>query len=216
MSEKLRTAELFKEGDGRVLGFLHGFCYPWEALAHVKDFILELGKSLDGFEEIKPGVWVSPDARVSQSAHIEAPAVICEGAEIRHCAYIRGSAYVGRGAVVGNSTELKNCILQDYVQVPHYNYVGDSILGYRAHMGAGSITSNVKGDKSAVVVEGIKTERKKVGAMIGDYGEVGCGAVLNPGAVIGVGARVYPLTSLRGFLPPHHIYKGEGRVVRMR
>ena len=216
MREHLQAKELFKEGDGRVLKFLHSFSYPWEALSHIKDFVLELGKDFCEFEEIKPQVWVSPGACVSQSAHIEAPAVICEGAQIRHCAYIRGSAFVGRGAVVGNSTELKNCILQDFVQVPHYNYVGDSILGYRAHMGAGSVTSNVKGDKSEVVVEGIKTERKKVGAMIGDYGEIGCGAVLNPGAVIGVGGRVYPLTSVRGYLPSHHIYKGEGRVTKMR
>ena len=199
-----------------------GKTYPWEVLPDIGDFILKLGPTLpkDIFEEREPGVWIARSAKVFASAYIAAPAIIDEGAEIRHCAFIRGNAIVGKNAVVGNSTELKNVILFDSVQVPHYNYVGDSILGYKAHMGAGSITSNVKSDKKLVVIkcgaEKIETGRKKVGAMLGDNVEVGCGSVLNPGTVIGKGARVYPLSSVRGTVPPESIYKKAGEVAKIR
>jgi len=214
----LKTKELFKEEHSIAYGFLCGFEYPWQALGCIKDFILELGSTLpsDEYEERTEGVWISRGATVDESAHIEPPCIICDGAQVRHCAYIRGSAIVGKGAVVGNSTELKNCILFDGAQAPHYNYVGDSILGYRAHMGAGSITSNVKGDKSEVRILGkIHTGQRKIGAMVGDGVEIGCGAVLNPGTVVGTGARIYPLTSVRGYLMPNHIYKGKGDAVEI-
>ncbi len=193
--------------------------YPWEALAEIKDFILELGKSLpeDRFEKRGENIWVAKSAEVFPSAYIGGPAIIDEEAQIRHCAFIRGSAIVGKGAVVGNSTELKNVILFNKVQVPHYNYVGDSILGYKAHMGAGSITSNVKSDKTLVVVKGgeeaMETGLKKFGAMLGDCVEIGCNSVLNPGTVIGKGASVYPVSSVRGYVPENSIYKREGGIV---
>ncbi len=214
----LRTQELFLERASIAYDFLHSFEYPWQALPHIRDFIYTVGKELskEEYEEREHGVWIARGATVSPSAYIGAPAIICKGAELRHCAFIRGSAVVGEGAVVGNSTELKNCILSDRAQVPHYNYVGDSILGYCAHMGAGSVASNVKGDKSQVRILGkIDTGLHKMGAILGDFAEIGCGAVLNPGAVVGVGARVYPLSSVRGLVPSHHIYKRNGEVLKI-
>ncbi len=190
--------------------------YPWEALPFLSNFVREFGASLDPavYTDCGGGIYIAKDAKVAPSAHIDGPCIIGRDAEIRHCAFVRGSAIIGEGAVVGNSTELKNCILFDAVQVPHYNYVGDSILGYKAHLGAGAVTSNVKSDKSHVHVKGegfdIDTGRKKVGAMIGDGVEVGCGAVLCPGTVIGKGSTVYPLVRVRGVIPEGHIVKSEG------
>lgn len=196
--------------------------YPWEALPFISDFIRTLGATLDPtiYTDMGNGVYIAKDATIAPTAHIEGPCIICSGAEIRHCAFIRGSVIVGAGAVVGNSTELKNCILFDEVQVPHYNYVGDSILGYKAHMGAGAVTSNVKSDKSHVHIKGtdldIDTGRKKVGAMIGDGVEIGCGAVLCPGTVIGKNSTVYPLVRVRGVIPKEHIVKSVGVIVPRR
>ena len=197
---------------------LEGAVYPWEVLPKISAFILELGATLDEEEYEKRGedIWVAKSAVVAPTAYIHGPAIIGKHAEIRHCAFIRGNAIVGEGAVVGNSTELKNVVLFNKVQVPHYNYVGDSILGYKAHMGAGSITSNVKSDKTLVVVkdgkERIETGLKKFGAMIGDHVEVGCGSILNPGTVIGPCSNVYPLSSVRQVIPSHSIYKKQGEV----
>ena len=196
-----------------------GAVYPWEVLPKIHDFILEVGKRLpeDEYEKVGEDVWIAKSAKVFPSAYIHGPAIIGKEAEVRHCAFIRGNAIVGEGAVVGNSTELKNVVLFNKVQVPHYNYVGDSILGYKAHMGAGSITSNVKSDKKLVVVKtpegGIETGMKKFGAMLGDEVEVGCGTVLNPGSVVGKQSNIYPLSSVRGFVPAHSIYKKQGEVV---
>lgn len=194
-----------------------GKTYPWEALGEIQDFILALGPTLPAEEYDNPaeGVWIAKDANVFPSAYIGAPCIIDHGAEVRHCAFIRGSAVVGKNAVVGNSVELKNVVLFDNVQTPHYNYVGDSILGYRAHMGAGSITSNVKSDKTLVVVKGdveIPTGRKKFGAVLGDHVEVGCNSVLNPGTVIGRNTIVYPTSSVRGVIPENSIYKGKNEI----
>ena len=196
--------------------------YPWEALAGIGDFILALGPTLpkEEYDNPAPSVWIARSAKVAPTASITGPCIIGPETEVRHCAFIRGNALVGAGAVVGNSTELKNVILFDKVQVPHYNYVGDSILGYKAHMGAGSITSNVKSDKLPVVVRDGETEvetgRKKVGAMLGDEVEVGCGSVLNPGTVVGKGSHIYPLSSVRGTVPAHSIYKRQGEVAEKR
>ena len=195
--------------------------YPWEVLPKIGEYILELGKKLpkEEYNEIEENVWVHKTATIAKTAYIKGPVIICEGAEIRHCAFIRGNAVVGKNAVVVNSTELKNVILFDYVQVPHYNYVGDSILGYKSHMGAGAITSNVKSDKKLVVVKNYKTNEvietnlKKVGAMIGDNVEVGCGSVLNPGTVIGRETNIYPLSSVRGVIPEKSIYKNQNEIV---
>jgi NDP-sugar pyrophosphorylase family protein len=193
--------------------------YPWEVLPKISDFIIKTGNNLDLSEYNKIGedVWIHKTAKVFESAYIKGPAIICANAEIRHCAFIRGNAIVGEGAVVGNSTELKNVILFNKVQVPHYNYVGDSILGYRSHMGAGSITSNVKSDKKLVVIKcgknQIETGMKKVGAMLGDNVEVGCGSVLNPGTVIGKNTNIYPLSSVRGYIKENSIYKKQGEIV---
>lgn len=192
--------------------------YPWELLPKISSFILELGNSLpkDRYEQIQENVWAAKSAKIAPSACINGPAIIDEEAEIRHCAFIRGNAIVGKGAVVGNSTELKNVILFNKVQVPHYNYVGDSILGFKSHMGAGSITSNVKSDKTLVVVkdgeEEIETGLKKFGAMLGDNVEVGCNSVLNPGTVIGRNTNVYPTSMVRGCIPAGSIYKKRGEV----
>lgn len=198
--------------------YLQGFTYPWEALKGIKDLITTLGASLgDEYTEISPAVWVHKTAKVFPSAYLGAPCIIGANSEVRHCAFIRGSALVGENCVVGNSVELKNVILFDNVQVPHYNYVGDSILGYKAHMGAGSITSNVKSDKSLVVIHcdpEIPTGIKKVGAMLGDYVEVGCNSVLNPGTVIGRNCSIYPLSCVRGVVPEGSIYKSNGNVVK--
>ena len=198
--------------------YLAGFSYPWEALDGIKELILRLGSTLgDDYTQPAPQVWVHKTAVVAPTAYLGAPCIIGPGTEVRHCAFIRGSALVGENCVVGNSVELKNVILFDNVQVPHYNYVGDSILGYRSHMGAGSLTSNVKSDKTLVVIkskdEAIPTGRKKVGAMVGDYVEVGCNSVLNPGTVIGRHSNIYPTSCVRGVVPENSIFKTGGIVV---
>lgn len=196
-----------------------GKTYPWEALDGIKSFIPELGATLsaDEYDHPEDGVWIAKDAKIFPSAYIGAPCIIDHGAEVRHCAFIRGSAIVGKNAVVGNSTELKNVVLFDNVQVPHYNYVGDSILGYKAHMGAGSITSNVKSDKTLVTVHipdaPIETWRKKFGAILGDNVEVGCNSVLNPGTVIGRCSNIYPVSCVRGVVPANSIYKAKDNIV---
>ena len=201
--------------------YLSQFTYPWEALKGIKELIIRLGEGLGGdYQQVNPQVWVHKTAQVAPTAYLGAPCIIGPETEVRHCAFIRGSALVGMGCVVGNSAELKNVILFDGVQTPHYNYVGDSILGYRAHMGAGSITSNVKGDKSLVTVrmgnEAIPTGLKKMGAMLGDFAEIGCNSVLNPGTIVGRNAQVYPLSSVRGTVPANHIWKQDGVVVAKR
>ena len=216
----LTTQELFAPGHTRAWAHLSGYEYPWEILAEIKDIIREVGATLppDEYDHPAEDIWIARSARIAPTAYIGAPAIIGADTEVRHGAFIRGAALVGDGCVVGNSVELKNCILFDGVQVPHYNYVGDSILGYKAHMGAGSITSNVKSDKKLVKVhtpEGdIETGIKKFGAMIGDNVEVGCGSVLNPGTVIGRQSNIYPLSSVRGVVPAHSIYKKQGEVVK--
>ena len=192
--------------------------YPWEALGGIKDAIIELGSSLDKSEytEVSKNVWVHKTARIAPTAYLGAPCIVGENTEVRHCAFIRGSALIGKNCVVGNSTELKNVILFDGVQVPHYNYVGDSILGRKSHMGAGAVTSNVKSDKTLVTVKGdkeIATGLKKFGAMLGDCVEVGCNSVLNPGTVIGKNTNVYPLSCVRGVVPADSIYKSGGKIV---
>jgi NDP-sugar pyrophosphorylase family protein len=198
--------------------YLAGFTYPWEALDGISSYIKELGPTLDTdiFEQRGENIWVAKSAKVAPTACLTGPLIIDEDAEIRHCAFIRGSAIIGKGSVVGNSTEIKNDIIFNSVQVPHYNYVGDSILGYKSHMGAGSITSNVKSDKSLVVVkdggEQIATGRKKFGAMLGDFVEVGCNSVLNPGTVIGRNTTIYPLSSVRGVISADSIYKDAAHV----
>ena len=198
--------------------YLARFEFPWQALRGISDAIISIGKKLGGdYKEISPCVWVHESAVIAPSAYIGAPAIIGARTEVRHCAFIRESALVGCDCVVGNSTELKNVILFDGVEVPHYNYVGDSILGYKAHMGAGSITSNIKSDKSEVVVHGdidYKTGLIKVGAMLGDYAEIGCNSVLNPGSIIGRRTSVYPLSRVRGTVAADSIYKGDGVIVR--
>ena len=199
--------------------YLSQFTYPWEALKGISDFIKKLGPELDPeiYEKRGENIWVAKSATVAPTACLNGPLIIDEDAEIRHCAFIRGNAIVGKGAVVGNSTELKNVILFDKVQVPHYNYVGDSVLGFKSHMGAGSITSNVKSDKTLVVIksgeEKIETGLKKMGAILGDCVEVGCGSILNPGSIIGANSNVYPLSSVRGVIPAGSIYKKQGEVV---
>ena len=214
----LTIPELYDLQHTIAADYLSKFTYPWEALKGIKELILQLGETLnkDDFLEIAPTVWVHKTAKVFPSAYLGAPCIIGAGTEVRHCAFIRGSALVGENCVVGNSTELKNVILFDNVQVPHYNYVGDSILGYKAHMGAGSITSNVKSDKSLVVIHSdpeIPTGIKKVGAMLGDNVEVGCNSVLNPGTVIGRNSSVYPTSCVRGVIPANSIYKKNDTIV---
>ncbi len=200
--------------------YLQQFTYPWEALKGIKELIVNLGSQLgEDFTEVAPQVWVHKTAKIAPTAYLGAPCIIGAQTEVRHCAFIRGSALVGEGCVVGNSVELKNVILFDKVQVPHYNYAGDSILGYKAHMGAGSVTSNVKSDKSLVVIHGdaeIETGIKKVGAMLGDFVEVGCNSVLNPGTVIGRNSNVYPLSCVRGVVPENSIYKTGGSIIQKR
>ncbi|MBQ8495975.1 MAG: UDP-N-acetylglucosamine pyrophosphorylase [Clostridia bacterium] len=201
--------------------YLSRFTYPWEALKGIKDLILALGETLsDDYTEISPSVWVHKTAKIAPTAYIGAPTIIGAETEVRHSAFIRGSALVGEKCVVGNSTELKNVILFDNVQVPHYNYVGDSILGYKSHMGAGAVTSNVKSDKTLVTVhngtEHYETGLKKFGAMLGDHVEVGCNSVLNPGTIIGRNTNIYPLSSVRGVIPANHIYKTGGITVEKK
>lgn len=219
-SENLKVSALYHHPEHSIAyPLLARFEYPWDALASIADFIKETGKTLseDIYDKYGEDVWIAKTAKVAPTAFICGPAIICDEAEIRHCAFIRGSAIVGAGAVVGNSTELKNCILFDGVQVPHYNYVGDSILGYKSHMGAGSVTSNVKSDKTPVTVtledERIETGRRKFGAMLGDFVEVGCNSVLNPGTVVGCNTNIYPLSSVRGYVPENCIYKARNNVV---
>ena len=210
--------ELYDLEHTQAKSYLEQFTYPWEALKGIKDFIVQLGSTLgDDYQEVSPQVWVHRTATVAPTAYLGAPCIIGAGTEVRHCAFIRGSALVGENCVVGNSVELKNVILFDNVQTPHYNYVGDSILGYKSHMGAGSVTSNVKSDKTLVVVkdgkEQMPTGLKKFGAMLGDFVEVGCNSVLNPGTVIGQHSNVYPTSCVRGVVPANHIWKNGGVVV---
>lgn len=219
--ENLKIKNLYDLTHTEAAPLLSGLEYPWEALPSIKDFILSLIPTLDATEYYSPSdnVFIHKSATVAATASINGPAIIGEGTEVRHCAFIRGNALVGKNCVVGNSTELKNVILFDNVQVPHYNYVGDSILGYRSHMGAGSITSNVKSDKTLVTVnaeEKIPTGLKKFGAMLGDCVEVGCGSVLNPGTVVGKNSNIYPLSMVRGFVPEDSIYKKQGEIALKR
>ncbi len=220
--KQLETANLFDLSHTMAADLLNGITYPYEALPLIHDFILKQGETLpeDKFEKRGEDIWIAKSAAVAPTASLTGPLIIDEGAEIRHCAFIRGNAVVGKNAVVGNSTELKNVILFDQVQVPHYNYVGDSILGYRSHMGAGSITSNVKSDKTLVEIhvegEKVKTGLKKMGAIVGDEVEVGCGSILNPGSVIGANTNIYPLSSVRGYVPGGSIYKKQGEIAEKR
>lgn len=213
----VKTADLFDLSHTAAADYLRQFEYPWQGLDGIKELILSLGPTLDdGYEEIQPDVWVHKTAVVFPTAYLGAPCIIGPGTEVRHGAFVRGSALVGANCVVGNSVELKNVILFDNVQVPHYNYVGDSILGYRSHMGAGSITSNVKADKTLVVVKGdecIETGRKKFGAILGDFVEIGCNSVLNPGTVVCPHSNVYPTSCVRGVIPAFSIWKTGGVVV---
>ena len=220
--EKAKIINLYTLEETIAGEYLAQFTYPWEALAGIGDFIRKLGPTLDKekYEQRGDDIWVAKNATVFESAYLHGPLIIDEEAEIRNCAFIRVKAIVGKGSVVGNSTELKNVIIFNSVQVPHYNYVGDSILGYKSHMGAGSITSNVKSDKTLVVVkdsydtkEEIETGLKKFGAMLGDYVEVGCNSVLNPGTVIGSRSNIYPLSRVRGVIPSHSIFKDKDNVV---
>lgn len=220
--EQCRIKNLYTLEETIAAEIFEGAEYPWEVLPKIGSFILKLGAALDENEYEKHGenVWIAKSAKVAPTAYINGPAIIGKDAEVRHCAFIRGNAIVGKGAVVGNSTELKNVVLFNKVQVPHYNYVGDSVLGYKAHMGAGSITSNVKSDKTLVVVKAkegqIATGLKKMGAMLGDEVEVGCNSVLNPGTVIGPRSNVYPTSCVRGCIPAGHIYKNADSVVEKR
>ena len=214
----LTTTQLYDMNHSLAANYLSGFEYPWQALAGIKGLILQLGPALgDDYQEVEPTVWVHKTAAVAPTAYLGAPCIIGAGTEVRHCAFIRGSALVGENCVVGNSVELKNVILFDNVQVPHFNYVGDSILGYKSHMGAGAVTSNVKSDQTLIVAkngdERIETGLKKFGAMLGDYVEVGCNSVLNPGTVIGRHSNVYPTSCVRGMVPENSIWKNNGTVV---
>ena len=217
--EEFTVANMYDLNETIAAELFDGVTYPWEVLPKIRDFIIKLGAALPGdrFEERAPHVWVAKSAKVFDSAYLGEYCIIDEDAEVRQCAFIRGNAIVGKGAVVGNSTELKNVVLFNKVQVPHYNYVGDSILGYFSHMGAGSITSNVKSDKKLVVVkngeEQIETGFKKFGAMLGDHVEVGCNSVLNPGTVIGRWTNIYPTSCVRGCIPANHIFKDKDHIV---
>lgn len=217
--EKCKITNLYNLEETIAKDIFTGCKYPWEVLPKIKDFIVTLGESLNSeeYDKIDNNIWIAKSAKIAPTAYIAGPAIIGKDTEVRHCAFIRGNAIVGNNCVVGNSTELKNVILFNNVQVPHYNYVGDSILGYKSHMGAGSITSNVKSDKKLVVVkdgdEKIETGLKKFGCMIGDNVEVGCGSVLNPGSVIGRNSNIYPLSSVRGVIASNSIYKKHGDIV---
>ena len=216
----LKISEMYDLEHTLAKEYLGGFTYPWEALGGIKELIVKLGERLDKelYTEVSPQVWVHKTAKVFPTAYIGAPCIIGAETEVRHCAFIRGSALVGNNCVVGNSVELKNVIIFDNVQVPHYNYVGDSIIGYRSHMGAGSITSNVKSDKTLVAVKGegepIETGLKKFGAMLADFVEVGCNSVLNPGTVIGRNTNIYPLSRVRGVVPANSIYKAPENIAK--
>lgn len=220
MIEGITVADMYTLQETIAAGLFANATYPWEVLGEISSFILKLGETLDAekYEKRGENIWIAKSAKVAPTACINGPAIIDEEAEVRHCAFIRGNAIVGKGAVVGNSTELKNVVLFNKVQVPHYNYVGDSVLGYKAHMGAGSITSNVKSDKKPVIVHGngesMETGLKKFGAMLGDEVEVGCNSVLNPGTVVGAHSNIYPLSSVRGVVPAGHIFKKQGDVVK--
>lgn len=220
--DKITIKDLYNLDETIAAELFQDKTYPWEVLPLIKDYILTLGATLgvDEYEKRGDDVWIARSAKVAESASIQGPAIIGKDSEIRQCAFIRGNAIVGEGAVVGNSTELKNVVLFNKVQVPHYNYVGDSILGYKAHMGAGSITSNVKSDKGLVVVKGkqckIETGLKKFGAMLGNEVEVGCNSVLNPGTVVGANSNIYPLSSVRGVVPGNCIFKREGTIVEKK
>ncbi len=217
--EEYRTTELFSLEHTLARPLLEQSEYPWEILRQIREFIIQMGESLpkEEYEEIAEHVWVAKSAVIAPTAYIGAPAIIGKRTEVRHCAFIRGSALVGEDCVVGNSTEIKNAILFDHVQVPHYNYVGDSVLGYHAHMGAGSITSNIKADQTSVTIrfpdQVFNTGLRKMGAMLGDWVDIGCNSVLNPGTVIGPHTNVYPLSMVRGAVPAAHIYKHAGEVV---
>ena len=220
--EECKIKNLYNLEETIAKELLESVTYPWEALPKIEEFILKIGEKLDKekYEQKGENIWIAKSAKVAPTAYINGPAIIGENAEVRHCAFIRGKAIVGEGAVVGNSTELKNAVLFNKVQVPHYNYVGDAVLGYKSHMGAGSICSNVKSDKKLVVVkdgdEQIETGLKKFGAMLGDNVEVGCGSVLNPGTVIGRCCNIYPLSSVRGCIPANHIYKSKTEIAEKR
>lgn len=220
--DKLQITNLFDLSETIAADIFKGLAYPWEALPLISGYIVKLGNTLSSEEYDKKGdnIWIAKSAKVAPTASITGPCIIGKDAEVRHCAFIRGNAIVGEGAVVGNSTELKNVILFNKVQVPHYNYVGDSILGFKSHMGAGSITSNVKSDKTLIEVKNgnkiIATGLKKMGAILGDNVEVGCGSILNPGSVIGSNTNIYPLSSVRGFVPSGSIYKKQGEIAEKR
>lgn len=216
---EITIEELFDLNETIASELFEGATYPWEVLPKIHDFIIALGERLpkDIFEEKGEHIWIAKSAKVAPTACLNGPLIVDEEAEIRHCAFVRGNVIVGKGAVVGNSTELKNVVLFNKVQVPHYNYVGDSILGFKSHMGAGSITSNVKSDKTLVTVKGdgisIETGLKKMGAMLGDHVEIGCNSVLNPGTVIGRNSNVYPTSCVRGVIPAGHIFKDKEHIV---
>ncbi len=220
MNKDITIHSLYNLNETITAAIFEGCTFPWEVLPKIGNFIVALGNTLSEDEYEKKGdcIWIAKSAEVFESAYINGPCIIGKEAQVRHCAFIRGNAIVGEGAVVGNSTELKNVILFNKVQVPHYNYVGDSILGYKAHMGAGSITSNVKSDKKLIVIKGadesIETGLKKIGAFLGDEVEIGCGSVLNPGTIIGKKSNIYPLSSVRGFVQAGSIYKKQGEIVK--
>lgn len=214
----MKISELYDLNYTLASKYLQSFTFPWEALSGIKNTIIEIGNSLDksAYTEISEQVWLHNSAKIAPTAYLGSPCIVGADSEVRHCAFIRGSALIGKSCVVGNSTELKNVILFDGVQVPHYNYVGDSILGYKSHMGAGSITSNIKSDRTLITVKGeleMATGLKKFGAMLGDFVEVGCNSVLNPGTVIGKNTNIYPLSCVRGIVPANSIYKKDGKIV---